>query len=240
MNPALIVVGLAILAVIFFFIWLGGGSEAPTVRPPAPIYRPPAPPAATPPPSPVLRSTPASNPVPILPIVSEAKVQEVLRRRVGQEWEREQAKVRAHVLQKEQEIAARLRSVQNEYHFEQLKNLHHQSRQTADHAYRLQGDARRSANALREAIRSTHRAIEADRISTRGLSVPALRHALDDLHADKQTIEGYCLRYKEDLDRLNIQTGYLRDSIGKNCGEPGRRWYEALMQRTIDRREGRL
>jgi hypothetical protein len=53
-------------------------------------------------------------------------------------------------------------------------------------------------------------------------------------------VHSYLVQYKADVDRLNQNTGRLRDSINANCGAKGKEWYRALMARTAARREGRM
>jgi hypothetical protein len=52
-------------------------------------------------------------------------------------------------------------------------------------------------------------------------------------------VHNYFVQYRADVERLNQQTGRLRDSININCGESGKEWYRALMARKAARQEGR-
>ena len=231
MDPGAILVTLALLAGLAFLGYLLKGSGAKSPPPPPP------------PPAPVIDlrygwlATPPqpSQPTPS-PIVAE---REVLLRRLGAEWVREQERVRQEVLRQEAALAARLRQAQSSVDFEVLRDMHTASRQTADHAKRLLDQARSTNTALGQAMSETHRAIEADR-SRGGHATGALRRTLDSLHGDRGLIEGYIAKYKADLDRLNHQTGSLRDAIGIHCGPKGRQWYEALMKRTEARKRGAI
>jgi hypothetical protein len=171
--------------------------------------------------------------------LSEAQVRAVLERALGAVWEAEQQRIRAQVREQERRVAARLRQGQRELDFAELRALHEKSRQTADLAYGSLDAARAAEQQISDNIRNTHKAIEAGQ-SRGGRNVAAMRGTLDALHLDRDVIRAHRDRYLQDVQRLNQETGRLRDSIGKNCGAPGRRWYDALMKRTQARREGRL
>lgn len=170
--------------------------------------------------------------------LSEAQVRAVLKRALDATWLAEQDRLRAQVLEQERKIAARLRHNQRELDFAEMRTLHRKSQQTADLAYASLGSARSTENAISENIRNTHRAIEAEQ-SRGGRGVPAMRQALEALHLDRDVIRTYRDRYEKDLTRLNQETGRLRDAIGAQCGAEGRRWHQALMERTRARKDGR-
>lgn len=167
------------------------------------------------------RRTPA--PAVPAPAHTPKQVRVVLQRQLGQAYVDEQERVRLRVRQQEQKVTARLTRAQRLLDFEELRGLHTESRKTADHAYRLMDQARKKENELWSSIRA----------APRGASANALRQ-------DKDVVHNYFVQYKADVDRLNQNTGRLRDSINANCGEKGREWYEALMARTAARREGRM
>jgi hypothetical protein len=170
--------------------------------------------------------------------LSEAQVRAILKRALGATWEAEQQRFRAQVLEQERKIAARLRQAQRSLDFAELRSLHEQSRQTADLAYTSLGSARSTEQTISENIRDTHRAIDAEQ-SRGGHRVSALRQALDALHTDRDVIRAHRDRYEQDVQRLNRETARLRDSIGANCGAQGKRWHQALTERTRARKEGR-
>ncbi len=68
----------------------------------------------------------------------------------------------------------------------------------------------------------------------------AFRRSVDAANQDWVLIRQFAADYRADLHRLNKETGELRDGIRDNCGLPGRQWYDALMKRTQDRRDGLL
>jgi len=167
-----------------------------------------------------------------------AQTRAILQRRLGAQWEAEQQRIRNRVLEQERKIAARLRQAQQQRDFEELTGLHGQSRQTADLAYVTMDSARNTEQSIADSIRDTHRHIDADR-GRGGRQIPTLRGVLDGLHLDKAAIQEHRERYLQDVQRLNRATGELRDAIGANCGDKGRKWYQALMARTAARREGK-
>ncbi|GAA3294269.1 hypothetical protein Dvina_50455 [Dactylosporangium vinaceum] len=169
---------------------------------------------------------------------NQAQTRAILQRRLGVQWEAEQQRLRARVLEQERKIAARMRQAQQQRDFEELTGLHSQSRQAADLAYATMDSARNTEQAISDSIRDTHRHIDADR-ARGGRQVPTLRAVLDGLHLDRAAIQAHRERYLQDVQRLNRATGELRDAINANCGEKGRRWYQALMARTAARREGK-
>ncbi|MEU4623525.1 hypothetical protein AB0G04_26570 [Actinoplanes sp. NPDC023801] len=171
--------------------------------------------------------------------LSEAQVRAILERALGAVWEADQQRIRAQVREQERRVAARLRQGQRELDFAELRALHEKSRQTADLAYASLDAARATEQAISENIRKTRQAIEAAQ-SRGGRNVTAMRGALEALYLDRDVIRAHRDRYIQDVQRLNQETGNLRDSIGANCGAPGRRWHDALMKRTKARKEGRL
>jgi hypothetical protein len=171
-------------------------------------------------------------------LYTEAQVRAILEKALGTAWEAEQKRVRAEVREQERKVAARLKQHQRELDFAELRGLHEKSRQTADLAYAMLGDARGAENKVGENIRGVHRAIEADQ-ARGGYNVATMRHALDALHVDRDVLRNHCERYEQDVRRLNKETARLRDAIGANCGAQGRKWHQALMERTRRRREER-
>ena len=162
----------------------------------------------------------------------------MLQRQLGQAYADEQERVRLHVLQQEQKIAARLARAQRLLDFEELKTLHTESRQTADHAYRLMGQARTAENQLWSNIKQTYRTRDAS--GAQGAYRAQYTQTANALHQDKDMVHDYFVQYKADVDRLNQNTARLRDSINVNCGQKGKEWYRALMARTAARREGHM
>jgi hypothetical protein len=170
--------------------------------------------------------------------LSAAQTRAILERALGAVWEAEQERIRAQVREQERRIAARLRQGQRALDFIELRSLHEKSRQTADLAYASLDSARATEQAISENIRNTHRAIQAEQ-GRGGRGVATMRQTLDALHVDRDVIRTYRDRYEQDVHRLNRETGRLRDSIGANCGAQGRRWHQALTERTKARKEGR-
>jgi len=219
-------IGIVVVAVVIV-AWLllsGGGSRQSPPAPPA--YRPPRPAVQTP----VARASTADQQI--------ARARAVFRQRIGTAREAEQERIRQQVLDQERRIAARLARAQREHDFAELKSLHAASRETADLAYGARRSASATVRELSAAITRTHRAIDADR-TRGGRQVPALKRTLNVLHEDRNLVNTYCDRYRDDVNRLNDRTGKLRDAINANCGAAGRAWYQALMARTAARREGR-
>jgi hypothetical protein len=171
-------------------------------------------------------------------LYTEAQVRAILEKALGAVWEAEQKSVRAQVKEQERKVAARLKQHQRETDFAELRGLHEKSRRTADLAFTMLGDARGAENTVSENIRGVHRAIQADQ-ARGGSNVATMRHALDALHVDRDVLRTHRERYEQDVQRLNKETARLRDAIGANCGVPGRRWHEALMERTRRRRAER-
>lgn len=194
---------------------------APTWAPPRP-----APPVRVP-----RSAMSASNRTPV-------QVRAVLQRQLGQAYADEQERVRLHVLRQEQKVAARLARAQRLLDFEELKALHAESRQTADHAYRLMAQARKAEDQLWSSIKQTYQTRDAS--GARSAYRAQYTQTANALHQDKDLVHSYLVQYKADVDRLNQKTGRLRDSINANCGAKGREWYGALMARTAARREGRM
>lgn len=187
-------------------------------------------PAAPPPPR---VSTPARS----APRRTPTQVRAVLQRQLGQAYADEQERVRLHVLLQEQKVAARLAQAQGLHHFEELKTLHKKSRQTADHAYRLMDQARDAENHLWSNIKQTYQSRDAS--GAQGAYRAQYTQTANALHQDKDMVHNYFVQYRADVERLNQQTGRLRDSININCGESGKEWYRALMARKAARQEGR-
>jgi hypothetical protein len=232
-HRELIFIGVAVLVVVVVARLLVPGSKSPQPRraqPPSarPAYRSPAqrPPA------------PARTPSAAATEHQIARARVVFQKRIGAAREAEQERIRQQVLSQERRIADRLARAQREHDFEELRSLHRGSRETADLAYTAMKSAFATIKELSAAISRTHRAIDADR-PRGGRQVPTLRRTLDALHQDKTVLNTYCRRYQQDLDRLNLRTGKLRDAIGANCGPQGRAWYQALMARTAARRDDR-
>ncbi|MFI1994406.1 hypothetical protein [Actinoplanes sp. NPDC020271] len=167
-------------------------------------------------------------------LYTEAQVRAILEKALGAVWEAEQKRVHAQVKEQERKVAARLRQHQRELDFAELRGLHEKSRQTADLAYTMLGDARGAEKKVRENIRAieaaTHRG---------GGNAGAARHALEALRVDRDVLRTHRERYEQDVQRLNRETARLRDAIGANCGAPGRNWHAALMERTRRRKEER-
>jgi len=202
-------------------------------RPPVAPSRPPRPKAKKKP-----KPKQPQQPVNRAAGMTDAQVRAILKRALDATWLAEQDRLRAQVLEQERQIAARLRQGQRALDFAEMRTLHRKSQQTADLAYASLGGARSTENAISENIRSTHRAIEAEQ-SRGGRGVPAMRKALEALHLDRDVIRTYRDRYEKDLTRLNQETGRLRDAIGAHCGAEGRRWHQALMERTRARKDSR-
>ena len=167
-----------------------------------------------------------------------AQVRAVLQRQLGQAYADEQERVRLHVLEQERKVAARLARAQRLLDFEELKALHTESRQTADHAYRLMDQARNAENQIWSSIKQTYQTRDAS--GARGVYRAQYTQTANSLHQDKDMVHNYFVQYKADVDRLNQNTARLRDSIYLNCGEKGRQWRQALMARTAARRAGRM
>lgn len=195
-------------------------------------YTPPTPPPPRPP------SLRVPTPAPTSPGRTPAQVRTFLQQQLGQAYADEQERVRLQVLRQEQKVVARLARAQRIYDFEELKALHNESRQTADHAHRLMKQAEQAENDLWSRIKQTYQARDA--AGARGAPRYQYTQTANALHQSKDLVRGYLVQYRTDLDRLNKNTARLRDSIRDNCGEPGRGWYRALMARTAARREGRL
>lgn len=209
------------------------GPSRPPAKPQRAVVRskPSRPPSPRPPAS---RPQPAPNRAAGL---SEAQTRAILKRALGAVWEAEQERLRAQVLEQERKIAARLRQGQRDLDFVELRSLHEKSRQTADLAYASLDGARATEQTISENIRNTHRAIESEQ-SRGGRGIPAMRQTLDALHVDRDVVRTHRERYEQDVQRLNRETGRLRDSIGANCGAQGRRWHQALLERTKARKKG--
>jgi hypothetical protein len=228
-----IVVIAAVVAVILMLFNLAEGSSKSSIRsappkPPLPAWTPPRPPA------------PLRVPVPVATASGRTpqRVRALLQQQLGQAFVEEQERVRLRVLEQERKVAARLARAQSLRDFEELKALHAESRQAADHAYRLMDQARTAENQLWSSIKQTYRA--RDGSGTRGAYRAQYTQTANSLHRDKDMVHDYVVQYRADVDRLNKNTGRLRDSINANCGPKGREWYRALMARTAARREGRL
>jgi hypothetical protein len=172
------------------------------------------------------------------PAQTPKQVRVVLQRQLGQAYADEQERVRLRVRQQEQKVTARLTGALRLLDFDELKALHTESRQTADHAYRLMDQARKAENELWSSIKQTYQA--RDTSGTRGANRDKYTHTANELHQEKDVVHNHFVQFKAEVDRLNQNTGRLRDSINANCGERGQEWYRALMARTAARREGRM
>jgi chromosome segregation ATPase len=157
---------------------------------------------------------------------------------MGAEWERQQQRVRAHVLEQEKRLAAQLKNAERTRSFEELKNLHRASRQRADQAYEMLDEARGQVGVLSTEIRRTHETMDLQR--ARGESdTRHLRAALNQFHQDRAAISQMCGEWRSEVERLNQQTGKLRDRIKNHCGRPGQDWYDELMARKAQRQATR-
>lgn len=172
------------------------------------------------------------------PAHTPKQVRVVLQRQLGQAYADEQERVRLRVRQQEQKVTARLTGALRLLDFDELKALHTESRQTADHAYRLMDQARKAENELWSSIKQTYQA--RDTSGTRGANRDKYTQTANELHQEKDVVHNHFVQFKAEVDRLNQNTGRLRDSINANCGERGQEWYRALMARTAARREGRM
>ncbi|GIE86057.1 hypothetical protein SAMN06264365_104392 [Actinoplanes regularis] len=165
------------------------------------------------------------------PGLTEALARSVLARMFGAVRVAELERLHVQVLEQEQRVAERLRRPGRPLDFAELRALHERSWQTAELAKASLDGARSTEQTIGEAIRTTHRAIETEQAGG-GRGVSAMRQTLEALHVDRDVVRTYRDRYRQDLSRLIVETGRLRDFIGANCGPEGRRWHQTLLART--------
>jgi hypothetical protein len=115
------------------------------------------------------------------------QVRAVLQRQLGQAYADEQERVRLHVLRQEKKVADRLARAQRLLDFEELRTLHTESRQTADHAYRLMDQARKAENQLWSSIKQTYQA--RDTSGTQGSYRAQYTQTANALHQDKDMVQ---------------------------------------------------
>src|SRR5262249_20143645 len=132
------------------------------------------------------------------------QVRAVLQQQLGRAYADEQERVRLHVLQQEQKDVARLARAQRLLDFEELKAVHTESRQIADHAYRLMSQARKAEDHLWSTIKQTYRSRDAS--GARGAYRTRYTQTANALHQDKDMVHSYLMQYKADVDRLNQNT----------------------------------
>jgi hypothetical protein len=228
MNPGIVVAVVVALVIVVAIAVFAFNSSAPpqrptyTAPPPQPTYRAPVVEYSPPP---VIRSTQA--------------IQSALQRQLGAAWLAQERETRAQVLAQEKKIIDRLRYAKSVANFEELKGLHRQSYQTANYAKRVKDQAEASERSLGASLRSVKQALRQEQ-QRGGYNVETFKRSVDAANQDWVLISQFANEYRADLDRLNKATGTLRDNIRDNCGLPGRQWYDALMQRTHDRRNGLL
>jgi cold shock CspA family protein len=177
--------------------------------------------------------------------ILESLRKEVARER--QQWEESYQKLEAEVKYYQKLLDQKLRVAQTSYNFEELTNLHYVSTKAANSTYKMLKGSRKTLAAMGRAIvdaakqrkkleRKKRRTIlwEAARIEKEIQSLHKLRD--DILTPDKNRVKAQRDKLKREVDRLNKQTGELRDMIRDRCGARGRAWYNALMERTAIRK----
>jgi len=112
----------------------------------------------------------------------------------------------------------RLVSERFDYHI----NLHYRSFTVADLCYAKLEEIRPDDTELRKII---------SRLNDRNDFLRVDKNTYDQLISLCNTTGDICNFLKQRRDRLNQQTGIIRDKIRDECGQPGRDWYARLMER---------
>jgi hypothetical protein len=177
----------------------------------------------------------------ILALASDSEKQ--ARKTWGENFAAAQRSVEEHRLNIERQISGADAS----YDFHFLNDLYHSSFRVADHAYALLENARDSLSGLKRMINATElkrRELKEkfnERMSRTDYSkIISELNELRDLQFGLQHDFNLVLDQKrslaEEVSYFNQQTMHLKEAIRDRCGERGRQWYQASVERANARR----
>ncbi|MEY8330827.1 hypothetical protein AALB81_16140 [Lachnospiraceae bacterium 48-33] len=106
--------------------------------------------------------------------------------------------------------------------FDYYINLHYRSFTAADLCHAKLDEIRPYDSELKKII---------SRLNDRNDFLRVDKNTYDQLISLRNTIGDICNLLKQRRDRLNQQTGIIRDKIRAECGQRGKEWYNRLMER---------
>ncbi len=177
----------------------------------------------------------------ILALASDSEKQ--ARKAWGENFASAQRSVEEHRLNIERKISA----ADAAYDFHFLNDLYHSSFRVADHAYALLEDARESLSGMKRMIDASKlKRLELKKKFNQGMSKNEYAQNISDLNElrdlqfNLQKDFNLVLEQKrslaEEVSHFNQQTMRLKEAIRDRCGERGRRWYQASIDRANARR----
>ena len=137
-----------------------------------------------------------------------------------------------------EEVAAKLAAARSETHFVTLRTLHFESFGCADVAHVHYRSAQDSLGVMGRILGRVRAAPRRWRPPTNQAQADRARQDRAELKAAASTLAETSGQLTVEVERglelvqaLNANTSELKHSIGSDCGEPGRLWYDALEQR---------
>jgi chromosome segregation ATPase len=156
-------------------------------------------------------------------------------------WDRKRSEVADSVSRHNRAIKMHIHDAQSSYRFAELANAHYASARTANCAYTLLNDAKKSISGLSRVLGETmtrKNACKADLpVATaeqrRALfqEIKLLNQAITTLYEDLGQLKIQKNTLYEQVKQLNTQTAMLKNKIKEDCGTGGKEWYQRLAQR---------
>lgn len=131
--------------------------------------------------------------------------------------------------------------------FTSLRQLHNESRQAGDAWYKSLQSARTSRDAFLTHInrlKRDRRYHATQRSNSSGgkrgyhaRTVQYINGSVDALYAALGQLDAEINSMHQELIQYNRNTAYLRDYIGENCGDAGRKWRASVVERSRQRKQ---
>jgi hypothetical protein len=165
-------------------------------------------------------------------------------------WEQQYHEVERTIEEHRQNIESHLYEARLICDFYQLIDLHYSSIKVADQAYMLLRDARRSLDAIGQALVNAKKQIaelSEERKKVKGKKereliqeeIDGLRNLRRSLFPDKDKIKSEREHLQQEVARFNNITHQLKMIIRDRCGQRGEDWYNKLEARIAEKRRWR-
>ena len=165
-------------------------------------------------------------------------------RRARENWARQHKQIEKSISEHRRNVKHNIKVAQRSLDFHFLRDLHYSSFRIADNAYKLMSDARTSKRTMyrileeaRKRIRSLNRKLDNEQSvkANQEISeeISEMKEFRSSILQDLQKVESEEVRFKEEVNRLNMQTMELKQAIRERCGRRGREWYDRLVARKM-------
>ena len=165
-------------------------------------------------------------------------------------WDNKREEVERSIKEHQANIEAHIQRAQSSYDFHFLVDLHYSSSQVANSAYQLLDDARISFSGMSKMLKKSteqRSVLQQELEEARRIKDHQKIHAIieqlkmiNDLRKsvfeDRDKVREQKSQFLAEVQRLNNQTGYLKNFIRDRCDDGGRKWYDRLEARKKDRR----